>query len=153
MDVSFGHVTGDDGKLEGLREIDPKNFGIVVGVAVHRLGVNFDVIQARYRHALQKIFDVCVTALSSIRVGLFVKREVLIVEYAFVRPGEFFVLPKIVGEVPFLWLELRLTETGLDQSTGGPEVLIEQKTGRHQRGTDIVRVAIDTVSGKVRGQP
>ena len=121
-------------------------------VAVHRLGVDFNVVKSRDRHAFQKILDVSVTALSRIRVGLFVETKVLEVEDALVRAGQFFVLPEVVGEVPRLWLHRGFAKTSLHQPRGGLKVLVQQKARRHQGLADRVHVMAGVVLWEIRGQ-
>ena len=75
MDVSLGDITRHHREPKRLGEVDSKNCGVVMGVAVPGLGVSLNAIASRQRHAFEKILDVSVTTLAGVRIGLFIETE------------------------------------------------------------------------------
>ena len=81
--MPFRDIAGDKTETKRLGEVDPEDLRIVVGVAVHRPGEDFDLIQARLRNPFEEIFDVPVAALPGIRVRLFVETEEFVIKDLF----------------------------------------------------------------------
>jgi hypothetical protein len=73
---------------------------IVMRIAVQRLRVDLDVVEAGDGHALEKILDVPVAALPRVGVRLLVKAEILVVEGSLVRSRQLLVLQEVAVEIP-----------------------------------------------------
>ena len=153
MDVALRDVARHDAEDEWLRQIDAEDGGVVMGVTVHRRRLDLEVVEARDRHALLKVLDVPVAALTGVGVRLLVEVEVAEVEGAFVRAVKLLVLDEVLVETPGLRRSGRLAEAGFDESVGGQEILVDQETRCHQRLTNCIQVAGGLFLGKVGGQP
>ena len=116
MNVSLGDVARHQTQNKGLRKIDAKDLRIIVRVAMHRLRLHFNIVKPGNRHALQKVLNVPVTALSRVGVWLLVNVEIPIIEGRLVRALQFLVLHKVTIEAPILRLHRRLPKTRLDQA-------------------------------------
>ena len=121
-------------------------------IAVHRLGQHLDVIEPGHRYALEKIFDVPVSALPRIGVRLLVQAEVTEIEGGLVRTLQLLVLDEMPLEVPGLRLQRRPTQTGFDQTVGGLEILIQQEARRDERLSDRVDALARLLLRKIRGE-
>ena len=80
MNVAFGGIARNDSEDEFLGQVDSEDFRVVVGEAMHRLGVHFDVVEPGYGNAFEETFDVTVAALPRVGVRLFVEAEVFEIE-------------------------------------------------------------------------
>jgi hypothetical protein len=151
VDVPLGDITGNNAQNEGLRKIDPKDRRVIVRIAIHRLGLDLEIIKARDRHPLLKVFNVTIAALARIGVGLLVEVEIAIVEYPLVRAAQLFVLHEVAVEMPTLRLHHGLAQTGFHKPFRGLEILIDQKPGSHERLPDRIDMTAGFLLRKIRG--
>ena len=122
-------------------------------VSVHRLSMHLDIVETGNRHPAEEVLNVSVSTLASIRVGLFVQGQEFEFEEVAMGTREFFVLLEVVGEVPALWFHRLFAKPGVHQSIRGLEILIDQKAGCHQCGTDVVHVLASVLFRKIGSQP
>ena len=152
MDVALGDVARHHADDEGLREVDAEDLGVVVRVAMQRLGLDVDVIHSGDGHALLEVLDVSIAALARVRVRLLVEIEVAIVEHVLVRPAQLLVLHEVAVEAPLLGLHRRFAQTCLDQAIGRLEVLIHEEAGGHQCLANRVDVMTGLLLREIRRQ-
>ena len=150
MNVTRGDIAGHDAEDEGLGEVDAEDGGIVMRVAMHRGGLDFEVVEAGDGHALLEVLDVAVAALSCVAVRLLVNIEVAVVEGAFVRALQLLVLHEVAVELPILRLRRRFAESCLDEAIRGLEILINEEAGGHERLADRVHVLGGLLLRKLR---
>ena len=122
-------------------------------VAMHRLCFNFNVVETGDWDALKEIFDVGVTTLAGIGIGLLVEIEEAEVEDVSVCTLKFLVLDEVTVKTPLLRLQHGFPEAGFHQAIRRLKVLIHEETGRHEGSADGVDMLTRFFFRKICGQP